>query len=170
MISRFVVAGCMTLAVAACSSIEESFGFLPTEVVPVNKLTESDLASFLANNLSVTARQAMGGAGSIFALAQQRMAPEDFMQLRNSVPNMDQYLAAVPYLTTSVQWGGATYGINGIEGDPTKRDSLNAVSRAFQALEMHPDIAYQFVSAILQYLQQRNELTAMSLLHDALWY
>lgn len=167
MISRFVVAGCMMLGVAACASVEQSFGFLHAAVTPAVEPAASDLADFLVDSLGVTARQAMGGAGSIFALAQQRMPPEDFMQLRNSVPNMDQYLAAVPYSTSSFQWGGAT---NVIGGNPSELSSLNAVSRSFQALEMHPEIAYRFVSAILQYLQQRSELAAMSLLQDGLHY
>lgn len=167
MISRFVVAGCMMLGITACASVEQSFGFLHAAVTPAVEPAASDLSDFLVDNLGVTARQAMGGAGSIFALAQQRMLPEDFMQLRNSVPNMDQYLAAVPYSTSSFQWGGAT---NGIGGNPSELGSLSAVSRSFQTLDMNPEMAFQFLPAILQYLQQRSELAAMSLLQDALHY
>ena len=163
---RFVVAGCMIFGVVACASVQQSAGLLGTAIAPVVEPAESDLAHFLVDRPGITERQAIGGAGSIFALAQQRMAPEDFMQLTNSVPDMDRYLASVPQATTRFKWGIAAHDM---DGNRSGLAGLSGVSGSFQALDMHPELAFQFVSAILQYLQQRSELAAMSLLQNALY-
>lgn len=149
-----------------CASVDQATSRLlaasspQAKVLSPRQLSQVTLVNFLGNRLGVNAQQAMGGVGSIFALAQQRMSPEDFMLINRSVPDMDSYLAAIPESRFRVQWGGVADTMSG----------LGSLGSSFDALGMNPEMAYQFVPLILQYMQQQNELAAMSLLRDALYY
>src|SRR3954452_7759600 len=52
------------------------------------------LVNALTSQLGVTKPQAEGGAGALFNLAKQRMAPEQFGQVQNQVPGIDSLMGA----------------------------------------------------------------------------
>lgn len=167
----FVASICMALGTVACVPAEQPTGQVfadNSSVIQANNrsLAEPTLVDVLVNQLGVNLQQAMGGVGSVFALAQQRMRPEDFMQLASSVPDMDQYLAAVPHSASNFQLGAAA---NAIGENAIGFGNLGALSGSFQALGMNPEMAFQFVPVVIQYLQQQSELSAVSLLQNALY-
>lgn len=167
----FAASICFTWAIVACTPVGQSTGQIfagSSSIIQANSqpLAESTLAAFLMNRFGLDERQAMGGLGAVFALAQQRMVPEDFMQLSASVPNMDRYLSAVPQSQSHIQWGAAA---DAIGGRTLGFGGLSSLGDSFQALGMNPEMAFQFVPAVLQFLQQRSELVAMSLLQNALY-
>jgi hypothetical protein len=133
-----------------------------------NVSPESGLINILVNQLGVKPQQALGGAGSIFALAQQRMNPSDFMQLSGSVPGMDRYLSAVPRPASSSSW--LSTSTDSTEGESTGLGSLSALTDSFQALGLNTKLISQFVPVVLQYVQTQNGgPAAMDLLQSALY-
>lgn len=125
------------------------------------------LVDLLVNQLGVNSQQALGGVGSIFALAQQRMNPNDFMQLTGTVPGMNQYLSAVPQPASSNFLFGSAAGLMG--GQAGALGNLAALAGSFQSLGMNADMIGQFVPVVLQYVQSQGGPAAMSLLQNSLY-
>lgn len=128
---------------------------------------ELGLVNALVNQLGINQQQAMGGVGSIFSLAQQRMNPTDFMQLRGNVPGMDQYLSAVPEPSSSSLLIGSAASMLG--GQAGGLGNLAALAGSFQTLGMNSNVITQFVPLVLQYVQGQSGAGAMSLLQSALY-
>lgn len=129
--------------------------------------SQSDLTGMLTNQLGINQQQALGGAGSIFALAQKRMKPGDFMQLSQSVPDMDQYLSAVPdsKKSSSSLFGSAA----DLVGEGSNLGSLASLAGSFQSLGMDTAMINQFLPVVLKYVQGQGGAGAMSLLQNALY-
>lgn len=167
----FIASPLMLFGLLACTSAEKATGPIFSEIASAispatNGYVESDMVEFLVERFGVDSNQAKGGLGVIFALAQQRMTPEEFMHLSSSVPDMAQYLAAVPQSSSSFHLGLATSAMDEKTLEP---EGLSSLGTSFQALGMSPEMVFQFVPAVLQYFQQRSELTEMSLLENALY-
>ncbi len=54
------------------------------------------LADLLVSKLGVTSDQASGGAGAIFNLAKERLAPDQFSQVAGAVPGIDTMMSEAP--------------------------------------------------------------------------
>lgn len=128
---------------------------------------EMGLIDTLVGQLGINSQQAMGGVGSIFSLAQQRMNPSDFMQLSSYVPDMDQYLSAVPQPAASNSLFGSAANLMG--GQDNGLGSLAVLGGSFQTLGMDANMISQFVPVVLQYIQGQSGPAAMSLLQNALY-
>jgi hypothetical protein len=61
------------------------------------------LIGSLTSQLGVTEAQATGGAGAIFALAQDRLAPDEFASLSESVPGVDTLIAEAPGMGSAAE-------------------------------------------------------------------
>ncbi len=133
----------------------------------VSQSSQSDLTGMLTNQLGINQQQALGGAGSIFALAQNRMKPGDFMQLSQSVPDMDQYLSAVPdsKKSSSSLFSSAAE----LMGEGSSLGNLANLAGSFQSLGMDSAMINQFVPVVLKYVQGQGGAGAMSLLQNALY-
>lgn len=127
---------------------------------------EMELVNVLVNQLGINSQQAMGGVGSIFSLAQQRMNPGDFMQLSGSVPGMSQYLSAVPEPSSSSLSFGS---VAGLMGEQSGLGNLAVLAGSFQNLGMNTGMIGQFVPVVLQYVQGQSGPAMMSLLQGALY-
>ena len=139
----------------------------PLAAASSSAVPESGLVNTLVNQLGVNQQQAMGGVGSIFSLAQQRMNPTDFMQLRGNVPGIDQYLSAVPEPSSSSLLIGSAASMLG--GQAGGLGNLAALAGSFQTLGMSSNMITQFVPLVLQYVQGQSGAGAMSLLQSALY-
>lgn len=127
---------------------------------------ELALIGILTGQLGISPQQAMGGVGSIFSVAQQRMSPGDFSQLSNSVPGMDRYLSAVPQQVASSN-SSSLLGLIG--GQNNTLGNLASVAGSFQALGMNTTMIGQFVPVMLQYVQGQGGAGTMNLLQRALY-
>ena len=134
--------GCMTAAAGTAASMALPYAesLLTKQMATSNTNNSaalaptgqsSDLIGTLVQQLGVTPQQAAGGTGSIFSLAQQRMSPDDFTQLSKTVPNMNQYLSAVPAQTA----------VPNATGNST-------LAGSFQNLGLNADMASKFLLII----------------------
>lgn len=130
---------------------------------------ELALIGILTGQLGINQQQALGGAGSIFQVAQQRMQPADFSRLSAAVPGMDRYLAAVPQAAgngSNNLWNAAGNMMGGPSGN---LGSLVALAGTFQSLGMNADMVGRFVPVMLQYVEQQGGQSTMSLLQNSLY-
>ncbi len=126
---------------------------------------ELALIGILTGQLGINQQQAMGGAGSIFQIAQQRMQPGDFSRLSAAVPGMDRYLAAAPQQALTNGSNNMWNGTGNMMGDV---GSLMALAGSFQSLGMNADMIGRFVPVMLQYVEQQGGTATMSLLQNSL--
>jgi hypothetical protein len=142
--------------------------------------TES-LVDVLVRSLGVTPAQATGGAGAVFGLARQRMAPDAFAKVAGAVPGMDQLLAAAPAVDVaaappSEASGSGKGGMGGMLGSaaaslgasPPDLGAAEALIPAFSKLGLGPDMAGRFIPQILEFVGSRGGPTVAKLLQAAL--
>ncbi len=124
---------------------------------------DTSLISLLTQQLGVTEPQAQGGAGSIFNLAKEKLSPQEFSQVSNTVPDMNGLLDAAPKQETSMggMLGGATSMFG---GGGSSLEGLASLASSFSQLGISPDMANQFVPIILDYVKINGGETASNLL------
>ena len=116
----------------------------------------ADLQSRRTSQLNITPEQAIGGTGAMLGLAKNKLSGNDYSQLGNSVPGLDQLsgnnaLGSLGALSGMLgQAGGSkTSGLDGLLGNVKSTNDLNT---AFGALGMDSGMIRQFAPVILQFL------------------
>jgi len=157
-----------------------------------NAQTQS-LVDLLVSQLGVTSEQATGGAGSIFNLAKQQLAPDEFSQIAQAVPGIDTMMSAAPTAAAEGTTGGGVADLSkmatgsGESGSMTGMASkamgdaasttggtgaamgnLGSLAGTFEQLGMSPDMVQKFVPVVLDYVNSEGGATAMKLLQGAL--
>lgn len=159
-----------------------------------NAQTQS-LVDMLVSQMGVTSEQATGGAGAIFNLAKEHLAPDEFSQIAQAVPGIDSLMSAAPTASAESTAGGATGSVADLSkmatgsgesgsmtgmaskamGDATSTtgasgaiSKLGSLAGSFEQLGMSPDMVDQFVPVILDYVNSQGGSTAMQLLQGAL--
>lgn len=162
----FIAAGIVVLGAVACTPAEQTTDQVLAQATKIRPSSSPELVKLLVDRLGVDSKQALGGVGSIFALAQQRMNPEDFMQLSGNIPDMDRYLAAVPSPASSFRLGGAERAMTGEAG---RFGRLAALSGPFRDLGMGVEMIDRFVPLLLLHLREQSGPAVVSLLQNALY-
>jgi hypothetical protein len=161
-----IIAIAMLSMTTACSSWQpwdgQTFAFGEPQT---SASQEWALVNLLVERLGINSEQALGGVGSIFALAQQRMEPSDFMQLSGSIPDMNRYMSAVPQPAASITWFGAAE----LMGQGNNFGNLAALTNSFQTLGMNSNMIGEFVPVVLQYVSEQSGPATMSLLQRNLY-
>lgn len=115
------------------------------------------LLNALGSQLNVTPQQAVGGTGALLGLAKNKLSSNDFSQLSQSVPGLDQLsgtsaLGSLGGLSGMLGNAGSQSAVNNALGNV---QSMGDVNKAFSALGMDSGMVSQFVPVILQYLGQQ---------------
>src|SRR4051812_39391595 len=134
------------------------------------------LVNALTSQLGVTKPQAEGGAGALFNLAKQRMAPEQFGQVQNQVPGIDGLMGASSAASSSKGeansggLGGIATGALGSVGGGGAAGGLGALAPlagSFSSLGLSPDMAGKFLPVVLDYLNSSGGGGAAGFLQSA---
>lgn len=129
----------------------------PAETVTIG------LVDILEHRLGVSQQQALSGAGAIFQLAQNKMAPDAFAAMARSIPGMDRMLSAAPPMSS------LSSGLSSLMGDKNNTlGSVAALAASFQQLDLAPDMVARFIPIITNYVQQASGEVAANLLQTAL--
>lgn len=123
------------------------------------------LVGALTSQLDVTEEQATGGAGALFALAEERMAPSEFSRVSSAVPGVDQLLGAAPAL------GGGSSGPLGEAASALGGSDLGQLAQLagpFAKLGLSPDMISRFLPVVLDYVQSTGGEQVMGLVQNAL--
>ncbi len=126
------------------------------------------LTETLMQQLGVTEQQATGGAGAIFEAAKSKMSVDDFQNLTQAVPEMDNLLAAVP-----PQSGDGVSklagGLSSMLGDSNNTlGTLTSLASTFKDLNLSGDMVNQFVPVLVDYVKQNGSAQVATLLQSAL--
>ncbi len=129
----------------------------PAETVTIG------LVDILEHRLGVSQQQALSGAGAIFQLAQNKMAPDAFAAMARSIPGMDRMLSAAPPMSS------LSSGLSSLMGDKGNAlGSVAALAASFQQLDLAPDMVARFIPIITNYVQQASGEVTANLLQAAL--
>jgi hypothetical protein len=147
------------------------------------------LVNALTSQLGVTKPQAEGGAGALFNLAKQRMAPDQFGQVQSQVPGIDGLMGSAPGASSNSgsnegstggglagMASGALGSLGGGSGGGGSSDggamgglgALAPLAGTFSSLGLSPDMASKFLPVVLQYLNSSGGGGAAGLLRSAL--
>jgi len=148
------------------------------------------LVNALTSQLGVTKPQAEGGAGALFNLAKQRMAPDQFGQVQSQVPGIDGLMGSAPGASSNSGSNEGSTGGGGLAGmasgalgslgdgsggggssDGGAMGGLGALAPlagTFSSLGLSPDMAGKFLPVVLQYLNSSGGGGAAGLLRSAL--
>jgi hypothetical protein len=131
--------------------------------VPTNSLTE-----LLMQRTGVTGAQAQGGAGALFQIAKNKMQPDAFSRLEQSVPGMQEMLGAAPVLSQPSGLAGRLSSIADASGVGGTAGNLVAVVSAFQQQGMSPAMVQQFIPVVIDYVKAQGNEALVNTLSAAL--
>lgn len=147
---------CACAAICACLAIRASAQTSATTS------SGASLVSQLSKGLSITRPQARGGAGSLFALAKQRLTSDEFSKISSAVPGMSTLLKAAPS-------SGQSSELSSLEGSlPGNMGHMAEVAGAFHKLGLSPDMAGKFLPIMSKFVETRGGSSTASLLEKAL--
>jgi hypothetical protein len=120
----------------------------------------SPIVQHLTSKLGITADQAAGGAGAIFALAKQKLPASDFTKVAEAVPDIDTLIKAVPAATggSGEMMKAATSAVGGAA----------SLAAPFQKLGMSPDMVGKFIPEVVSYVRAKGGDSAGNGLANAL--
>src|SRR5436853_64026 len=104
--TKSLVAACL-IAVSAFM-VEVALAQTSVANAAASKTASPSLVGELTKQLSVTPKQAAGGAGALFGFAKTRLSPTDFSKVSAAVPGMSGLLKAAPSASTAAPAASTT--------------------------------------------------------------
>ncbi|BCX88079.1 hypothetical protein MIN45_P0446 [Methylomarinovum tepidoasis] len=150
-------------AVRSAADVSQTTGRSGAALRTAGSLAGHPLVQQLTRQLGVAPEQAAGGAGLLFQTARQRMAPEQFKALEQSVPGVDQLMAAAP---KTGQTSGGLSSLMGGAGD-TVNQAANLI-QGFRQLNLSSDMVSQFIPVVVNYVKETGGNALASALQAAL--
>ncbi len=116
-----------------------------------------DLINSLVSQLGVTQSQAIGGAGAIFKMAQDRLGPDQFEQLLGGVSGVKDLLAHAPAAGGGAGFGDLLGGLASMAAKIGGSDMAQAAQllAAFSSLGLNKDMLMKFVPVVLKFLESQ---------------
>lgn len=125
------------------------------------------LTDILVSQLSVSQQQAFGGAGALFQVAKQNMDPQAFSTLSQSVPGMNDMLAAAP--TPSDPVSSLAGSLSSMMGDTDNTlGTVASLAASFNELNLSPEMVGQFIPIMTEYVKNTGGQVTANLLQAAL--
>jgi hypothetical protein len=128
----------------------------------------NSLAELLMQRTGVTGAQAQGGAGALFQIAKNKMQPDAFGKLEQSVPGMQEMLGAAPVLAQPRGLAGRLSSIAEASGAGGTAGNLISVVSAFQQQGMSPAMVQQFIPVVIDYVKAHGNDALVNTLSTAL--
>ena len=124
---------------------------------------DSGLASEIADKLDISLNKARGGAGAIFAYAEDQLDSDDFNDLADSIPEMDSLLDAAPQIDRNSRFGRMSRRLRDAD---RSRGGLAGLAASFEELNMDPGIIGKFLPVMYDFLDSSSGERATKLLQD----
>jgi Protein of unknown function VcgC/VcgE (DUF2780) len=124
------------------------------------------LVQLLTKNLSVTEKQASGGAGAIFNVAKQNMTTNDFTSLTKAVPDINNMMEAAPKAKETTGLLGKASSLFG--SSSSKASGVASLAGSFSQLGMKAGMVSAFTPIILNYVKEKGGEPLMNALQTAL--
>ena len=124
---------------------------------------DDDLVSLITDELDVSSSEARGGAGAIFAYAENNLDDYEFDRIAEGVPDMDSFLDAAPEVDDDSGMGRASEVLNVFGGAMGGRTYL---VESFDELDMDRDLINEFLSIVYDYVEDVSGERAMQELEE----
>jgi hypothetical protein len=108
------------------------------------------LVKQLTETLGVSQEQALGGLGSLMTYGKALLKEDQFSQLKEGVPGMDDLLNAAPEVKEE---GGGLGGLLG--GDAKTLLATKALEKRFEALGLKPEWVAKYLPVVVTYLKEK---------------
>lgn len=113
-----------------------------------------ELVQQLMSSLNVEEGQAKGGAGLIFQLAKSKLGDEQFSQISQHVPGLENLLAAAPEDTgVAGALGGVVSALGG--GKVEALGNAAVLAGGFSKLGLDESMVAKFIPIVLSFLQSQ---------------
>lgn len=125
-----------------------------------------ELIKLLTDQLGVSQDQAKGGAGLLFRLAKDKLSSDEYSQITDQVPGVDELSRSAPESGVL----GSTLGglVSGLSGGKTDIGDLAGLVGGFAKLGMDADTLGKFVPIILSFVKGKGGDAAKGLLSKVL--
>ena len=120
-----------------------------------------DLIKALVDQLGVSDQQAKGGAGLLFKFAKDKLSSQDFSQISNVIPEVNQLMSSVPSDGGGLM-GMLTKVLGGKAGD------LAGLAGGFSKLGLDANMVQKFVPILLNVIQQKGGSGVAGILQQVL--
>jgi hypothetical protein len=120
---------------------------------------DDDLISLITEELDVSASEARGGAGAIFAYAEDNLDDYDFDRIAEGIPDMDSLLDAAPEVDGDSVMGRASDVLGGVFGGAMGGRSY--LIESFDELDIDRDLINDFLSVVYDYVEDVSGERAM---------
>jgi hypothetical protein len=120
------------------------------------------LVEAFSKEIGGSPEQAAGAAGALFGVAKSRLKPEEFSQVADAVPGMDQLLAAAPAASGAVGTAGALSALGG------GASGLNSAMAAFSKLGLKPELVAKATPILTSFVSKSGGADVAKILAGAL--
>ncbi len=125
-----------------------------------------EIVNQLVENLGISEEQAKGGVGALFNLAKDKLGVEDFGQVSEAIPGMEDLLSAAP------EGGGGGGGLAGAVGGLASKlgggagglGGLASLAGSFSSLDLDSGMISKFIPTVLSFVQSKGGDSAKNLL------
>ena len=120
---------------------------------------DDDLVSLITDELDVSSSEARGGAGAIFAYAEDNLDDYDFGRIAEGVPDMDRFLDAAPEVDDDSGMGRTSEVLGSVFGGAMGGRSY--LVESFDELDIDRDLINDFLSVVYDYVEEVSGERAM---------
>lgn len=130
-----------------------------------------ELIEQLVSQLGVTNEQAEGGAGALMKMAQEKLGADDFSQVSNLIPGLEDLIGKAPTAEPAGDDSGGLMGTIGgmadavgLGGVADKLDDLAGLTSVFEKLGLDSGMISKFVSTVMEFLQSKGGESVVAIL------
>ncbi|MEM9185532.1 MAG: DUF2780 domain-containing protein [Planctomycetota bacterium] len=137
-----------------------------------------ELIEQLVSQLGVSTEQAEGGAGALFKVAQEKLGADDFSQVSNLIPGLDDLIGKAPDADAPNPAEGDAGGLLGVVGDLAKKagfgdaadklGDLAGLTAVFDKLGLDAGMMTKFASAVMEFLKSKGGAQVVTILQGVL--
>ena len=125
---------------------------------------DDDLVSLITDELDISSSEARGGAGAIFAYAEDNLDDYDFDRIAEGIPDMDGLLDAAPEVDENSGMGRASDVLGGVFGGAMGGRAY--LVESFDELDMDRDMISEFLPIVYDYVEDVSGERAMEMLEE----
>ena len=114
-----------------------------------------DLINQLVSNLGVSEDQAKGGAGMLFKLAQGKLSGDEFAQIANKVPGVNDMVSAAPDAAGGGLMGAVGGLMSKMGGGSSDLGALASLAGGFDKLGLDSGMVGKFVPVVLDFVRNQ---------------
>ncbi len=114
-----------------------------------------ELVQQLISKVGVSEEQAQGGAGLLFGLLKDKLSAQDFTQVTEAVPDVNDLIAAAP------EGGGGGGGLKGMLGGiasslgMSQLGDLASLANGFSTLGLNTEAMERFIPVVMSFVESK---------------